>query len=77
MNDEGVVDDQLLSCVDVFPDSGYVIVSIALSIPFTTLPILFVTLRIVTAVSTLLATASILDASLNRFSPSVFFRIAF
>jgi hypothetical protein len=53
------------------------ILSIALSIPLTTLPMEFVTLLIVTAVSTLDATASILLANLNRFRPSVFLRIAF
>lgn len=49
----------------------------ALSMPFTTLPIEFVTDRIVTAVSTRLATASIREASRRRLSPSFFFRIAF
>jgi hypothetical protein len=51
--------------------------SIALSMPLTTWPMLFVTVRIVTAVSTRLATASILDARRSRFRPSVFLRIAF
>lgn len=59
------------------PTRSRFILSIALSIPFTTCPILFVTCRIVTAVSTRDATASILDASRRRFKPSVFFRIAF
>jgi hypothetical protein len=51
--------------------------SIALSIPFTTLAMLPVTCLIVTAVSTLLATASILLPNRSRLSPSFFFRIAF
>lgn len=51
--------------------------SIALSMPLTTLPIEFVTVLIVTAVSTRDATASIRDASRRRFSASVFLRIAF
>jgi len=51
--------------------------SIALSMPFTTLPMLFVTVRIVTAVSTRLATASIRELRRSKLSPSVFFRIAF
>lgn len=51
--------------------------SIALSMPFTTEPIEFVTVRIVTAVSTRDATASMRDASRRRFNASVFFRIAF
>lgn len=50
--------------------------SIALSMPFTTLVMLPVTCRIVTAVSTRLATASILLASLSRFKASLFLRIA-
>lgn len=53
------------------------ILSIALSIPFTTVPMLFVTVRIVTAVCTRLATASIRDDSRRRLSPSVFLRMAF
>jgi hypothetical protein len=53
------------------------ILSIALSIPLTTLPILFVTLLIVTAVSTREATASIRDERRSKLSPSVFFLIAF
>lgn len=48
----------------------------ALSMPLTTLAMDMVTFRIVTAVWTLLATASILDDSLSRFSASFFFRIA-
>jgi hypothetical protein len=51
--------------------------SIALSIPLTTLPIELVTIRMATAVSTRLATASIRDASRRRLRPSVFLRIAF
>jgi hypothetical protein len=51
--------------------------SIALSIPRTTLAMLPVTVRIVTAVSTRLATASIREARRRRLRPSVFFRIAF
>jgi hypothetical protein len=46
-------------------------------LPRTTCPILPVTARIVTAVSTLLATASILELSLNRFNASFCFLIAF
>ena len=53
------------------------ILSIALSMPLTTCPMLLVTLRIVTAVSTRLATASIRLARRSRLSPSLFFRIAF
>lgn len=49
----------------------------ALSIPLTTLPILLVTDLIVTAVSTLLATASILEERRRRLSPSFFLRMAF
>jgi len=64
------------SMVELLTRSRFIL-SIALSIPLTTLPIEFVTLLIVTAVSTLLATASIREANRNRFSPSVFFRIAF
>ena len=51
--------------------------SIALSMPFTTLVMLPVTWRIVTAVSTRLATASMRLARRRRFSDSLFFRIAF
>lgn len=51
--------------------------SIALSIPRTTDVMLPVTARIVTAVSTRLATASILLDSRSRLSASLFFRIAF
>lgn len=50
---------------------------IALSMPRTTLAILPVTDRIVTAVWTLELTASILDASRSRFTFSFCFRIAF
>jgi hypothetical protein len=50
---------------------------IALSMFLTTAVILPVTLLIVTAVSTLLATASILELSLNKLRDSFFFRIAF
>ena len=53
------------------------ILSIALSMPFTTDAILPETWRIVTAVSTLLATASTLLASLRRLRDSFFFLIAF
>jgi len=48
----------------------------ALSIPRTTEVMLPVTCRIVTAVSTRLATASILLESRRRFSASLFLRIA-
>jgi hypothetical protein len=51
--------------------------SIALSMPFTTPIMLPVTCRIVTAVSTLLATASMRLASRRRFRASLFLRIAF
>lgn len=53
------------------------IVSIALSIPFTTLVMFPVTCRIVTAVSTRLATASRRLARRRRLSDSLFLRIAF
>jgi hypothetical protein len=52
------------------------IVSIALSIPFTTLVMFPVTCRIVMAVSTRLATASMRLARRRRFSDSLFLRIA-
>ena len=52
------------------------IVSIALSIPLTTLVMFPVTCRIVTAVSTRLATASSLLANRKRLSDSLFLRIA-
>jgi hypothetical protein len=51
--------------------------SMALSMPRTTDVMLPVTARIVTAVSTRLATASILLDSRRRFRDSLFFRIAF
>lgn len=51
--------------------------SIALSIPFTTDAMFPETWRIVTAVSTLLDTASTRLESRSRFSDSFFFRIAF
>lgn len=50
--------------------------SMALSMPFTTDVILPVTWRIVTAVSTRLATASIRLDSLSKLSDSLFFRMA-
>jgi hypothetical protein len=50
--------------------------SMALSIPFTTLVIFPVTCRIVTAVSTLLATASIRLDNRSKLSASDFFRMA-
>lgn len=50
--------------------------SMALSIPLTTEVMLPVTCLIVTAVSTLLATASIRLARRSRFKDSDFFRIA-
>ena len=53
------------------------ILLIAPSIPLTTPAILPVTCLIVTAVCTLLATASILDPNLNKLSFSFCFRIAF
>jgi hypothetical protein len=59
------------------PTRSRFILSIALSIPLTTCPILFVTARIVTAVSTRLATASIRLARRSKLSPSVFLRMAF
>jgi hypothetical protein len=52
------------------------IVSIALSIPRTTWPMLPVTARIVTAVSTLLATASMREARRKRLSDSFCLRMA-
>jgi hypothetical protein len=52
------------------------IVSIALSMPFTTLVMFPVTCRIVTAVSTRLATASMRLARRRRFSASLFLRMA-
>ena len=51
--------------------------SIALSMPFTTAAILPETWRMVTAVSTLLATASTRLERRRRLRDSVFFRIAF
>lgn len=51
--------------------------SIALSMPLTTEPIELVTVRMVTAVSTRDATASMRDARRSRLSASVFLRIAF
>jgi hypothetical protein len=51
--------------------------SIALSMPRTTDVMFPVTARIVTAVSTRLATASMREPSRSRFSDSLFFRIAF
>ena len=51
--------------------------SIALSMPRTTDVMLPVTCRMVTAVSTRLATASIRLANLSRFRDSLFLRIAF
>jgi hypothetical protein len=48
----------------------------ALSMPLTTLVMLPVTCRIVVAVSTRLATASMRLASRSRFSDSLFLRIA-
>ena len=51
--------------------------SIALSMPRTTDVMLPVTARIVTAVSTRLATASMRLDSRRRFSASLFLRIAF
>lgn len=50
---------------------------IAESIPLTTFPMLCETDLIVTAVCTLLLTASMRDASFKRFSFSFCFRIAF
>jgi hypothetical protein len=50
--------------------------SIALSMPLTTEAMLPVTWRIVTAVSTLLATASILLERRRRLSASLFLRMA-
>ena len=52
------------------------IVSMALSMPFTTLVMFPVTCRIVMAVSTRLATASIRLARRRRFRDSLFLRIA-
>ncbi|KAL7282542.1 hypothetical protein ACG7TL_004013 [Trametes sanguinea] len=57
--------------------AGAFMLSIALSMPFTTDAMLPDTWRIVTAVSTLLATASTRLARRSRFSDSFFFRIAF
>ncbi len=51
--------------------------SIALSMPFTTDAMFPETCRMVTAVSTRLATASTLLAKRRRFRDSVFFRIEF
>ena len=53
------------------------ILSIALSMPFTTAAMFPETCRMVTAVSTRLATASTLLESRRRFRDSFFFRIAF
>jgi hypothetical protein len=52
-------------------------VFMAASMPLTTFPMLWLTERIVTAVCTLELTASILEASLRRFSFSFCLRIEF
>jgi uncharacterized protein involved in cysteine biosynthesis len=72
-----VSDDERVRCQMGCITRSRFMVSIALSIPLTTLIIFPVTWRIVTAVSTLEATASIRLERRSRLRASLFFRIAF